>query len=64
MALWRKNNVLSQQRQKRLEEKRKNESLVRRGSFYHYWETNGTRPNEHYECAGNRRVADSYVQNF
>lgn len=64
MALWRKSTVPSKEKQQRRRTEHEEKIIVRRCSFYHYWEVQGSRPNERYECAGNRRAADVYVQNF
>ena len=61
MAFWRKNKVMSAAEQKKLQEKRAND-IVPNNSFY--TKVSGSRPNERYEKAGNRRAADVYVQNF
>lgn len=64
MALWRKSTVPSKEKQQRRRTEHEEKIIVRRCSFYYYWEVQGSRPNEQYECAGNRRAADVYVQNF
>ena len=65
MALWRKKTAMSAIQQEIRQKKDHTETIViRKGAFYHYWESFGFRPNERYECAGNRRAADAYVQNF
>lgn len=52
---------MSAAEQKKLQEKRAND-IVPNNSFY--TKVSGSRPNERYEKAGNRRAADVYVQNF
>ena len=64
MALWRKNTAMSAIQQEIRRKERQKKDIIRRGAFYHYWEPLGFRANERYECAGNRRASDEYVQNF
>lgn len=61
MALWRKNTALSQA-EKEQREKKFEEGIIRRNSFY--TGEKGTRANESIESASNRRAAGKYVPNF
>lgn len=63
MALWRKNMALSKAEQER-KRKEREQPVIQKGAFYHYWEPLGFRPNERIESADNRRAAGIYVRNF